>query len=117
MFLFASANSVGQASLGIMNEEWRDYPCDEWQGRRWPDGYGKVGSNQQAHRLEWTLKRGPIPDGMLVLHHCDNRPCREIHHLFLGTHADNARDREAKGRSQAGIERRRMRANGTWWLR
>lgn len=85
--------------------DWTAYPCDEWGGARDRDGYGRLqryGLSWLAHRLEWTTKRGPIPQGMAVLHRCDNPPCREINHLFLGTHADNMADRRAKGRQARG---------------
>jgi hypothetical protein len=50
------------------------------------------------HRRAWTEANGPIPDGMFVLHHCDNRACSNVEHLFLGTQTDNMRDMLAKGR-------------------
>jgi hypothetical protein len=52
----------------------------------------------KAHRVSWTLFRGDIPDGLHVLHSCDNRVCTNPDHLWLGTNADNVADREAKGR-------------------
>lgn len=52
----------------------------------------------KAHRKAWELLHGPIPDGLLVLHTCDNPPCIRPDHLFLGTHRDNQQDKWAKGR-------------------
>jgi hypothetical protein len=51
-----------------------------------------------AHRMSWEMHFGPIPEGMLVLHHCDVRRCVRPDHLFLGTARDNTRDMIAKGR-------------------
>jgi HNH endonuclease len=64
-------------------------------------GYGRVGHEgkyRQAHRASWEVHRGPIPDGMDVLHECDVRPCINPDHLFLGTDIDNIADMDAKGR-------------------
>ena len=62
-------------------------------------GIFRIGSrNQTAHRVAWQLTYGPIPIGMCVLHRCDNPPCVNPQHLFLGTEADNVRDCENKGR-------------------
>jgi hypothetical protein len=71
--------------------------------RKW-DGYGWVhrdGKNMTAHRYAWILKHGKPPEGMHILHICDNPPCCNPAHLRLGTHAENMADCRAKGRNQA----------------
>ena len=55
-----------------------------------------------AHRLAFALANSSVPEGMHVLHRCDNRRCCNATHLFLGTNADNMADRDAKGRSAKG---------------
>lgn len=64
-------------------------------------GYGRFkldGKAEMAHRASHLLFKGPIPDGLLVCHECDVRPCVEPAHLWPGTHGDNAQDCAAKGR-------------------
>ena len=76
-------------------------PCVEWAGARSPDGYGhkRIGGKVSVvSRLAWEETHGPIPPGLLVLHHCDNPPCYRVDHRFLGTDADNMADQIAKGR-------------------
>lgn len=75
--------------------------CWPWQRGRNKRGYGRVsfdGVNCLAHRLIWILTFGEIEDDLFVLHSCDNPPCCNPKHLFLGTHLDNARDKISKGR-------------------
>jgi hypothetical protein len=82
--------------------------CIEWGGARTSGGYGERrvdGRVRYVHRLTWEAEHGPIPNGLHVLHACDNPPCFNIDHLFLGTAGDNARDKAAKGRVRNGRER------------
>jgi len=77
--------------------------CIEFVGGKIGGGYGRVNFNGQrfvAHRLAWELTNGPIPEGLFVLHKCDNPPCINPDHLFLGTNKDNTQDMLAKGRRQ-----------------
>jgi hypothetical protein len=75
--------------------------CIEFGGARDARGYGRItfrGSRFLAHRKAWIEQVGEIRKGLHVLHRCDNPPCVNINHLFLGTHADNMRDMMLKGR-------------------
>lgn len=78
--------------------------CWPWLGSLGTKGYGQILAEGlprrllYAHRVAYTLAVGPIPDGIDVLHSCDNPPCCRPDHLFLGTQGDNNRDRHAKGR-------------------
>jgi len=71
-------------------------PCIE-KKRPWGDTRLN-GVRMGQHRKAWILANGPIPDGLYVLHKCDNGKCVNVDHLFLGTQLDNVRDCMAKGR-------------------
>lgn len=95
--------------------------CWEWRGTRSPRGYGMfrikvqgVWTNRHATRVTWELMHGPIPDGYNVCHKCDNPPCVNPKHLFLGTQSDNAQDMIRKGRNNAAVGERQGNAKLTW---
>lgn len=75
--------------------------CWSWKGHTAHGGYGMTSNNNKglrAHRASWILHNGEIPEGMFVLHHCDNPICSNPKHLFLGTQKDNICDAKMKGR-------------------
>lgn len=79
--------------------------CWEWAGGRDSDGYGIVSWHNKsikAHRFLAEMVLGWKITGLCVCHHCDNPACVRPDHLFLGTHADNAHDRDRKGRGIRG---------------
>jgi len=82
--------------------------CLLWIGYLDKHGYGVAhiagtrGRNTSAHRIAWELYKGEIPEGECVLHRCDNPPCVNVNHLFLGTQSDNMKDAGRKGRMRKG---------------
>jgi hypothetical protein len=79
-----------------------DNLCWEWIPPKTKEGYANIGIQGKtfyAHRVAWELINDTIPDGLFVLHKCDNRGCVNPKHLFLGTTQDNMDDMVRKGRS------------------
>lgn len=86
---------------GFLRNIWKDKNgCWVWTASRFKNGYGQCRYQDQskAHRVSWLIHRGVIPKGVCVLHRCDNRPCVNPQHLFLGSQKDNMRDMILKGR-------------------
>lgn len=89
--------------------------CWVWTGGRYKTGYGMVALGQRdgkqvngyAHRIAYQLAHGPIPDGMVVMHSCDNQLC--VRHVVLGTQQDNIRDARDKGRLFTGVRQKQTR--------
>ncbi len=86
--------------------------CDAW-------GYGQISAGEpphmrSAHRVMWEIVHGPIPESLKVLHSCDNPPCANPAHLFLGTHKDNMADMAVKGRSPSARGEENVNAKLTW---
>lgn len=79
--------------------------CWLWTRYRQRQGYGWVCVQQKyylAHRLAWEFVNGPVPEGLFVLHKCDNPPCVNPDHMFLGDHQANCDDKIRKGRMAVG---------------
>lgn len=78
--------------------------CLIWFGSKNDDGYGVIWYDKdghrvlQTHRAAYLVRHGLIPEGLWVLHRCDNRPCINVDHLYLGTVTQNVRDMFERGR-------------------
>lgn len=81
--------------------------CCEWLGSRIKKGYGQFHAGRwpdgrqdvrYAHRVIWELHHGPIAEGLVVRHKCDNPPCCNIEHLAIGTQGDNVADAQVQGK-------------------
>lgn len=88
--------------------------CWIWKGSFSGWGYGRIAINRSssraAHRVAWEIQRGPIPKRLQVLHHCDVPACQRGTHFFVGSHQDNMRDRNIKGRMAHGKRSDKIRA-------
>lgn len=94
--------------------------CWEWVKNRNKDGYGGLrykSKTWMAHRLSYTFYKGPIPEGMLVCHKCDNPPCINPDHLFIGNNSDNMMDAYRKGRWKGvlGYRKKTCKGENHWY--
>jgi len=104
----ASSDAVENAKTRFMkfiNDPKSIDSCWEWGGFIKETGYGQFRLNRDkmitAHRASFMIFNNEIPEGLCVLHKCDNRKCVNPSHLFLGTNQDNVDDREKKGRNNS----------------
>jgi len=102
------ANTTNAATRLALERRPGPNGCIEWTGGgNGAAGYGqlKIGPKMiLAHRAVFELAHGAIPQGMMVLHSCDNRRCINVDHLSVGTHADNMADRGNRDRTAKGEE-------------
>lgn len=108
-YLVKAASRFTTLSMEKVDRFWarvdKDNDCWLWTGTTDPCGYGQVFWDKKAwmaHRLAWTLANGTIPEGMYLLHSCDNPRCVRPEHLRPGTQKENASDMVSRGRSRKG---------------
>lgn len=91
--------------------------CWIWKGGKDKDGYGVIRMNcrtVKTHRLAWQCSFGEIPSGQYVLHRCDNPPCVNPSHLFLGTAKQNTQDMVQKGRGTTPPDQSKITKKEVW---
>jgi hypothetical protein len=76
--------------------------CWTWTGLLSDKGYGRLGGFGNTHRISWRIHYGEIPNGLHVCHKCDIPNCVNPDHLFIGTNADNVKDKVSKNRQSKG---------------
>jgi len=82
-----------------------DTGCWLWTGHKYRNGYGAIkvfGRMRLAHRFSYELHKGPIPEGLCILHSCDVRNCVNPEHLRVGTHQENMQEASERGRMRSG---------------
>ena len=93
--------------------------CWNWRGASVPDGYGMFwirGHTYRANRVAWRIVHGPIPQGLVIMHVCDNPPCCNLGHLKVATDLENNTDKVRKGRGAVG-DRHGSRTQPEQWYR
>jgi hypothetical protein len=99
---FMAYNKLSTEQKLLTKAQWIN-GCLVWVGDRWPRGYGRIRhagrKSYAAHRLMYELKHGPIAEGQVIRHKCDNPPCINPDHLELGSVKDNVADMFARGRA------------------
>lgn len=93
------------ASLRFYGWTVTDSGCWEFEGNRFSNGYGQLyvdGRKLLTHRLAYEAWVGPIPEGQVIRHKCDNKPCLNPDHLETGTEGDNKRDAVERGQISVG---------------
>jgi len=94
---------VARFEAKVVRDDCMPDGCHIWKAAKDPQRYGKIninGKTIRASRASYTIYNGEIPHGMVICHRCDNPPCVNPAHLFLGTISDNMKDAVAKGRAK-----------------
>lgn len=105
---FISTQSIMDRYLAKIDTSGGPEACHPWTGGRFSNGYGRLSLDDdrrrsvRSHRWGFEQIIGPIPDGMVVRHTCDNPLCHNPTHWVLGSNADNSADMVDRGRSLRG---------------